>query len=184
MIKIDFNHEQFLGFNHGEDILVDTSILLALSSDHDPWHETVKELFEKYIFPDETLVLLYTNPIIINETIHLASRTLRNFTNRFGVNFNETDEFNLIEYTKDMLSAFIDNGVLQVLDADKDSILQQIKFSSTFGAADAGNISIANLYGTNFLTVDGRLVRNVFENAISFPNIQKLYYTQAYHRTY
>ena len=60
MEKIDFSADDFYGFSDGEDILVDTGIILAYLNSYDAWSEVVTELFDKHILAedmDKTLFL-------------------------------------------------------------------------------------------------------------------------------
>jgi predicted nucleic acid-binding protein len=184
MERIDFNRPEFKGFEQGEDILVDTCILLALTGEKDPWHKTVSELFEKHIFPDEKLVLLYTNPLIVNEVLHLSTKSFSNFAEKFGTIISATQYKDIEDFVENMLITLIEEGVLQVLDGDKDSILKQIVLKKHLGAADASNASIANLYGTNFLTIDIKLANNIQRIETDLPNIKKIYCTTPQHKTY
>lgn len=184
MEKIDFNHDSFSGFEHGEDILLDTSVLLALIADYDPWHETVLKLFNNHIFPDESVVLLYTNPLIINEVLHLSHKSLARFMERFSVKYNESEKLEKINFIEKMLTIFIEEKILNVLDGDANSILQQVKLSQSLGAADASNVSIANLYGTSFLTVDRKLADNIETHSDELSNIKNVYYTTSRHKSY
>ncbi|MFF3924887.1 type II toxin-antitoxin system VapC family toxin [Paenibacillus lactis] len=184
MEKVDFNHHSFQGFEIGEDILVDTCILTALTNEYDPWHNTILHLFNKHIFPDDKIVLLYTNPLIVNEVLHLSTKALRNFSLYHQVEFDDQQIEDSRIFIERMMTIFIEEGILQVLEADKDSIIQQIRLSNTLGAADATNVSIANLYGVNFMTIDNRLVHNMFSVSSELSNIQKVYYTTPDHKTY
>lgn len=177
MQKIDFNDPTFNGFNTGEDILVDTCILLALMSESDPWHQTVSQLFNEYIFPDDKIVLLYTNSLIVNEIMHLSTRSLKDYFERTQLPHNPTLLKTQADFTRDMMKVFISEEILKVLDGDKDSAFQQIELTSRLGAADAANVSIANLYGLNFLTVDNKLVHNMYSCSTELNNIEKVYYT-------
>jgi predicted nucleic acid-binding protein len=169
---INFNDKSFGGFEQGEDILVDTSVLLALTADYDPWHATVLNLFNRYIFPEESIVLLYTNPLIVNEVLHLSTRSLTRFIERFKVEYGETAKLEKQEFIEDMLTVFVEEGILKVLDGDMNS-----------GAADASNVSIANLYGVNFLTTDHTLARNMVSQP-ELTNIKKVYYTTGRHKSF
>ncbi|WP_339194066.1 hypothetical protein MKY95_19685 [Paenibacillus sp. FSL P4-0176] len=177
MQKIDFNAPTFNGFNTGEDLLVDTCILLALMSERDPWHQTVSQLFFEYIFPVDKIVLLYTNSLIVNEIMHLSTRSLKDYFNRMQITYNPTLLKTQEDFTRDMMKTFIDEEVLKVRDGDQDSAFQQIELTSRLGAADAANTSIANLYGLNFLTVDNKLVHNMYSCSSELNNIKKVYYT-------
>lgn len=184
MEKIDFNNNSFTGFEQGEDILVDTSVLLALIADYDPWHNTVLELFNNHIFPDESVVLLYTNPLIVNEVLYLSNRSLARFIERFDVEYTEEQKKDAQNFVENILTVFIEEKILNVLGGDQDSIIQQIKHSDYLGAADASNVSIANLYGTSFLTTDNKLANNIELLCEEFSNIDKVYYTTAKHKSY
>lgn len=184
MEKVDFNHHSFQGFEIGEDILVDTCILTALTNEYDSWHNTVLNLFNNHIFPDDKIVLLYTSPLIVNEVLHLSTKALQNFSEYHRIDFNNQQIEDSRIFVERMMTIFIEEEILQVLNADKDSMIQQIRLSNTFGAADASNVSIANLYGTNFMTVDNRLVHNMVSSSTELPNIRKIYYTTPQYKSY
>lgn len=184
MEKIDFNDRSFLGFGVGEDILLDTCILLSLFSERDPWHNTVLNLFNTHIFPDDKVVLLYTNPLIVNEVLHLSTKGLENYAKHHNIKFKKKDIDDARTFAQDMMTVFIDEGILKVLDGDESSVAKQIQLSAKFGAADAGNVSVANLYGTNFMTIDNKLVKNIEANSSQLPNIEKVYYTTPVHKSY
>lgn len=184
MEKIDFNNNFFTGFEQGEDILVDTSVLLALVADYDPWHQTVLNLFNRYIFPEESIVLLYTNPIIINEVLHLSNKSLVRFIERFEVQYSNDEKREKKNFIENMLQVLIEEKVLRILDGDLDSVIRQIKLSETLGAADAANASIANSFGSNFLTTDRILADKIEICRDELPNIKKVYYTIPKHRDY
>ncbi|MDO3408906.1 PIN domain-containing protein [Saccharibacillus sp. CPCC 101409] len=184
MRKQDFNSSDFSGFPYGADILIDTCILNALFSTADPWHSTINQLFEEHLFPEENAILLYVNPVIINEVMHLNGRALENYYLRFDLTFDQSAIQAFRTFTKNTLTTLIDQEVFKVLDGDKNSALKQIELSDTLGAADALNASIANLYGINFLTVDNRLVNNMMSNLSLLPNISTIYYTNPRHMDY
>ncbi|APO47573.1 hypothetical protein BS614_28385 [Paenibacillus xylanexedens] len=81
------------------------------------------------------------------------------------------------------MKVFIEEEILKVLDGDGTSVAQQIELTSRLGATDAANVSIANLYGTNFLTVDNKLVRNMISCSDELSKIENVYYTTPLHRT-
>lgn len=83
-----------------------------------------------------------------------------------------------------MMKNFLEEEVLKVLDGNTESTLLQIKLSNKLGAADASNASVANLYGTSFLTIDNRLVHNMFSSSKDLPNIKNIYFTTPIFRSY
>lgn len=149
-----------------------------------PWHNTILHLFNEHIFPDDKIVLLYTNPLIVNEVLHLSTKALRSFSEHHQLIFDEQQIEDSRLFIERMMTIFIEEGILQVLSADKESLIQQIKLSNSLGAADASNVSIANLYGTNFLTIDNRLVHNMYTVSSELPNIKKVYYTTPQHKSF
>jgi predicted adenine nucleotide alpha hydrolase (AANH) superfamily ATPase len=155
-----------------------------LASVHDPWHDTISNLFNIHIFPDESIVLLYVNPVIVNEVLHLSTKSLKQFTDKFNISFSKQEYEDLQEFTQNMLTVFLEEGIINVLDGDSESVKQQIRLSNELGAADASNVSTANLYGTNFMTVDNKLVHNIKRLSHELSNIEKVYYTTPSYRTY
>lgn len=182
MEKIDFNSQDFSGFEQGEDIYIDTCVLLALFSNIDSWHETVKQLFDNYIFPEEVVVLLYISPLVVDEVLHLSKKSLEKFIEKHNRSFTQQQKDEFYGSIKSMLTTLIKEKVLQVLDGDSQSVLNQIELSDSFGSADAAHVSIANLYGANFLTVDNKLVQNIYTNKNYLPNIRKIFYTTSKYR--
>ena len=49
----DFNRPDFQGFVEGEDILVDTGVLLAFYNPYDAYYSTVNQLFDKHILHND-----------------------------------------------------------------------------------------------------------------------------------
>lgn len=109
--------------------------------------------------------------------MHLSTRSLKDYFNRMQITYNPTLLKTQEDFTRDMMKTFIDEEVLKVRDGDQDSAFQQIELTSRLGAADAANTSIANLYGLNFLTVDNKLVHNMYSCSSELNNIKKVYYT-------
>jgi len=184
MRKIDFN-ENFSGFEDGEDILVDTGIIFALANTYDAWYNTVTNLFDKHVFNNSNALFLYVNPTIINEVTHLSEKPLEKYLEKHPNEvFTQEDINNVRDSIADKLKDLIENEILLVLDGNNESVLKQIELYKDLGSADAVNLSIANLYGISFLTVDNTIVRNVLANHEKVKNVRNLYYTTRKHRTY
>lgn len=47
-------------------ILIDTGVLYAYFNPFDAYHDTVKNLFDTYVFNDENVLFLFVNPTIVN----------------------------------------------------------------------------------------------------------------------
>lgn len=61
MEKLDFSAEGFPGFSDGEDILVDTGVLLAYLNSYDAWSQVVTALFDEHILAEHSdKTLFYT----------------------------------------------------------------------------------------------------------------------------
>ena len=73
MKLINFNGN-FSGFENGEDILLDTGILLAYLNTYDCWNATVNKLFENYILNNDNELYLYINVAILNEITNLIGK--------------------------------------------------------------------------------------------------------------
>jgi hypothetical protein len=59
-MKIINFSDNFIGFDEGEDILVDTGILFAFYNEYDAYHSTVKHLFFNHVFNnDQALFFIY-----------------------------------------------------------------------------------------------------------------------------
>ncbi|MDF9663779.1 hypothetical protein [Bacillus wiedmannii] len=188
MIKTDFNDSTFSGFEGGERILVDTGVILALANEYDAWHNTVRNLFEKYILDDELdekPLFLFVNPTILNEITFLSGRPFENFKKKNPeMDFSKIDPTVIIEDTVAAIRNLIDKDVLILIDGNKESALKQLDTYKILGSADAVNASIANEFNLNFLTVDNRLVNNLHQNKHEFPNVSKAYYTIPDYRSY
>jgi predicted nucleic acid-binding protein len=132
-------------------------------------------------------IFLYINPTVINEISHLANTPLEQYLKTFprqATNFSAGNEKKLTNNIVDRVKELIENEVLLILDGDKESTLKQIELSTSLGAADAVNASIANQYGTSFLTVDRILTNNIFSLKTELPNIRSIYYTTGRNRDY
>ncbi|MFA5882151.1 MAG: hypothetical protein WC834_08125 [Eubacteriales bacterium] len=182
MRKIDFN-DNFTGFEEGEDILLDTGIILALLNQYDAWHSTVKDLFNSFIFVETSKVTLYVHSGIINEVTFLSGRPLQTYMEKYGQSYSQQDIDDAINNTLRGISELIENEILLPLDSSKASILNQIRYSRYFGAMDALVVSVVEDYGISFLTVDNRLVEKIV-NKDSLANIRNLYYTLPNYRDY
>ncbi|WP_336883835.1 hypothetical protein [Priestia koreensis] len=184
---IDFNHSSFKGFQQGEDILLDTGILMALSNQYDAYSTTVRALFTNHILKNNNNLFLYVNPTIVNEVTFLADRPLKNYLKanpQEARNFDQQSKESVANKSIEGIKELIEQEVLIVLDGDKESTLHQIDMTKALGAADALNTSIANLYGTSFLTVDYKLAQNLHTYQSKFPNIKSVYFTTGANRTY
>lgn len=184
MILIDFN-EKFTGFEDKEDILLDTGILLALLNEYDTWHSTVKHLFINHIFNNDKTTFLYINPTMTNEVTHLRDKPLQQYKeNHPNEEISEEQAMNasneLIRDIKDLIQL----GILKFLGGNEASVLKQLSIFEQVGSADAANISIANEYGTSFLTTDATLARKSKTIEIELESIPKIYYTTAIHMSY
>lgn len=185
MDLIDFNSENFNGFTEGEEILIDTGVLLGFLNTYDDWHDTVSNLFSKEIIGNDKTLFLCVNPNLVNEVQHIANNSvikdyLRNHPEERSK--ISKDEINKISSDiKDSIKELIEEEVLLVLDGDKQSVLKQLELGDKLGAADALNASIANEYGINLLTVDTKLVRNIDTCKDKLPNLPKVYYTTSEH---
>lgn len=185
MQLINFNLEEFEGFEENEEILLDTGIILAYLNKYDAWHTTIKNLFENHIFNNEKVMFLFVNPCMVNEVAFLSERPLENFSKKNkGMRFSKEEKAKVKKQTLNTLEQLIENEVLLVLDGDKSSVLKQIQLSEKLGPADAVNASLAHEYGINFLTVDKRLALNIKENENELKDIPKVYYTTYEHRDY
>lgn len=186
MGRIDFN-ENFKGFEDKEDILVDTGILIALLNEYDTWHQTVKELFDNYVFDNDNVLCMFINPCIQNEFTNLVSKGKSlDFYKLAHPEFKITQD-ERAELESNSINAFrilIENEILIVLDSNKESAIKQLELYKELGAADAVNISIVNEYGISFLTIDNRLVNNVLSNITKIKDIHNIYYTSPKHKTY
>lgn len=184
VIKVDFN-DNFLGFEDGEKILLDTGVILALANEYDAWHNTIRNLFERHILENEVRLHLFINPTILNEITFLAGRPLQNYKRHIindNLSFIIADE--LITRTINDVSNLIKEEVLLITDGNKESSLKQIELYKELGSADAANVSIADVHEMNFLTVDKRLSDNIYRLSNKLTKIKKVYYTNPSHRSY
>ena len=181
---IDFNSD-FKGFGNQEDVLLDTGILLALFNKYDGWFTTVNNLFEKHIFGNDNALFLYVNPCIVNETTYLAKEPFKNYlkSHRSEI-FTQSDANALTDSIINEIDYLIKNEILLVLDGNKETVIKQISLCKYLGDADALNLSIANEYGTSFLTIDNRLVNNASEVKEKLENIKNIYFTNPSFRDY
>lgn len=187
MKTIDFNHSSFKGFQDGEDILIDTGILLAFFNEYDAYYSTVSSLFKNHIFNNDQVTFLYINPTIVNEITHLAQTPFKQYLKAHPHEVGKISQLEVEALTKSInnnVSDLINQGILNVLDGDSESVKHQIKLSKALGSADAVNASIANLYGTSFLTVDAALARNMKSNESELPNVRNVYFTSGRHRKF
>jgi predicted nucleic acid-binding protein len=181
MEKIDFSSEEFAGFADGEDVLVDTGILLAYLNSYDSWNNVVTELFDKHILAedlDKTL-FLYINPCVLNEVMHLTNNNqcIISYLKKHRGEIITDEEIALVEQkTVGALKILIENDILIPLEAGKETYLRQMNTYKELGSADSFNASLANDYGIGFLTVDNRLVQNIENNISNFPTLGNVYY--------
>lgn len=187
MKRIDFNSSSFHGFEDGEDILVDTGILFAYFNEYDAYFETISGLFLNHILNNQKSLFLYINPTIIDEVTHLAKTPLKQYLKSHESetsNFTNDDHTTLQDKITYQVRELVEKEVLLVLDGDRNSVLKQLDLYKQLGSADAANASIANLYGTSFLTIDARLSHNIDSVQSELPNIKNIYYTSGRYRTY
>lgn len=176
-----------MGFEPEEDILIDTGIILGYYNKYDAYYSTVTNLFQNYILNNNNNMFLYINPTVINEINHLAKTPLKHYLKKFpneARTLSTDDVEKLTNNIVDGVKELIENEVLLILDGDKESTLKQIELSAPLGAVDAVNASIANLYGTSFLTVDRALTSNISIKQSELPNIKNIYYTSGKNRNY
>ena len=186
MNLIDFA-DNFHGFEEGEDILIDTGILFAYYNEYDAYYDVVNHLFQNHVFHDTASLFLYVNPTIVNEISHLAKDPFRQYTKARltePINLTPEDAVKMEDIIIGNIKQLIENQVLLVLDGDDSSVLKQLELYKKLGSADAVNASIANLFGTSFLTVDFRLANNMQDVKHSLSNVQNIYYTTGRYRSY
>lgn len=187
MEKIDFNNDGFIGFTDGEDILVDTGILLAFLSSYDTWHKTVSELFNNHILNNKKVLFLYINPCVLNEVVHLTN--IRKCINEYlrkhtEITLSKQEKEDIEKNTINAMKVLVEKEILLPLDGNKDVYLNQMEMYKELGSADAFNASLASEYGISFLTVDNKLVQNINNNISHFDGIDKIYYTTNVHTEY
>ncbi|TYS18496.1 hypothetical protein FZC78_02860 [Rossellomorea vietnamensis] len=185
MRKIDFNLN-FQGFNNNEKILVDTGIILALANEYDSWHNTVKNLFEQYVInEDDKPIFLFINPTILNEITFLAGKPFESYKRKHPeIDLKEVNPLELIDLTVDKVKELIKNDVLQVASGNKNTVIKQLEVFKELGSADAVNASIADHYNLSFLTVDNRLVNNMFKIRSKLRGVPRVYFTSSKHQSY
>jgi predicted nucleic acid-binding protein len=186
MKPINFNGN-FSGFENGEDILLDTGILLAYLNKYDPWSTTVNKLFENHVLNNDNELYLYINVAILNEITNLIGKNkpIEEYKKKHE-NHGITDD-EIIRVEKDsieQLKMLLESDVIQLLDMSKEGYLNQLELYKSLGAADAINASIANEHGISFLTVDNKLVNNIGKNSSLLSNIHNLYYTHSEFKDY
>jgi predicted nucleic acid-binding protein len=184
MIRIDFNDASFKGFEDGEDVLLDTGLILAFLNKYDSWHKTVAALFDTHIIGNDNAIFLYVNPTLVNEVTFLSKKPMEQYSRAKGINFTDADYTQTKRDTVAGLRKLIEDEVIIVLEGNKNSVLKQLSICEMLGDADAVYASIANEYGISFLTVDGRLVNNLFSIQDELPDIRNVYYTTSKHREY
>ena len=184
MQKIDFNSNVFKGFEDGEDILLDTGVILSFLNPNSVWHKTVYELFDRHIFGNDNSLFLYINPTLVDEFTHVADKPAKDYAKATGINIDDTALKAIRNKMISDLKSLIDDNILLVLEGNKSSILKQLSIYESLGSADAVHASIANEYGISFLTVDNKLVNNMFSISQELENIHNVYYTNPSHRTY
>lgn len=189
MEKIDFSDVQFTGFSDGEDILIDTGVLLAYLNEYDAWSNVVTQLFDNHILTEESdkTLFLYINPCVLNEVMHLTgnNQSITTYLKKHkGEMISAEDIAKVEEKTVSALKILIENEVLIPLEAGKETYLRQMAMYKELGSADAFNASLANDYGISFLTVDNKLVKNIENNINNFPDIDKVYYAPPEKQSY
>ncbi|MFF5400933.1 hypothetical protein ACFY5J_27025 [Peribacillus butanolivorans] len=185
MEKIDFNSGGFTGFSNGEDLLLDTGIVLAYLNSYDSWHNTVKNFFDTEITGKDLSLYLYVTQNIVNEITHLVGKPVEKYLRKYpSVTLSPSQIQRIETSTIDVLEHMIEVDLLNVLGGNKQAVLNQISLYKALGASDAANVALANEFGLNLLTVDGRLASNMEANKSSLPNIEKVYFTTGTHRSY
>ena len=187
MKKIDFNDPGFKGFREGEDILVDTGILLGYLNEYDSWHSTVDKLFENHVFDEKKGIFLYINPCILNEITHLVNegKPIKEYIKKHPSEIITKEQREAIANgTISAIQVLVENKILLPLEGNEEVILKQLKCCKELGAADAYNASLAAWYGISFLTIDNKLVINIENNLEELGGIDILYYTTSVHKDY
>ncbi len=189
MEKIDFSSNDFAGFSDGEDILVDTGVLLAYLNDYDSWSNVVKELFNTHILQEDAdkVLFLYINPCVLNEIMHLTNSNqciITYLKKHKGEEITDEEIAEVERKTVGALRILIENDILIPLEANKETYLRQMNTYKELGSADSFNASLANDYGISFLTVDNKLVTHIEENLFNFPDIGNIYYASPEKQSY
>ncbi len=179
MTIINFN-DNFSGFEDGEDIFLDTGVLLAYLNKYDCWSTTINTLFIKYILETDNELHLYISAAILNEITNLLgkSKPTKEYMKKHPDHSITDEEIVRVEKEAiEQLRILIENDVIEFLNIGKEAYLKQLELYKTFGAADAINALIANEHGISFLTVDNKLMENLKKNTDKIKNIHNLYYT-------
>lgn len=189
MEKIDFSSDDFSGFSDGEDILVDTGVLLAYLNDYDSWSAVVKKLFNTHILQEDSdkVLFLYINPCVLNEIMHLtnSNQCITTYLRKHKGEIITDEEIEKVEQkTVGALKVLIENDILIPLESNKETYLRQMNTYKELGSADSFNVSLANDYGINFLTVDNKLVTHIEENISNFPDLDIVYYAPPEKQSY
>ncbi|WP_088189500.1 PIN domain-containing protein [Desulfosporosinus sp. FKA] len=182
MRLINFN--RFHGFEPSEDIFVDTGVLLGFLNEFDAWHSTVNKLFTNHILNNSNEIIFYTHSGVVNEISHLAEKPLKQFIEAFKCGISEEDIIKTAEKTIEGLAEMIEQDYLEILESNKTSTLQQIKYSRKFGSIDSMIASIVQEYGISLLTVDQKLARKIQSESSAFSNIRNIYYTDSSYTDY
>lgn len=182
MRLINFNH--FSGFEHSEDIFVDTGILLAFLNEYDPWYPTVSKLFNDHILNNPNEINLYTHAAVISEVAHLAEKPLDQYMRAFNFHFCDLDVVETAERVIEGLDRMIELDHLEILESNKGSMLHQIKYSRQLGSTDALIASVVQEYGISLLTVDSKLANRIKRIPTGFYNVNNVYFTNSIYMDY
>lgn len=183
---IDFNSSEFRGFKNEEIIMLDSCIIFAYINNLDSWHTTVSNLLDNYIFNDDSKnIALYTTSCAINEVVFLINKKLRVYVHENQDKYydlNEEEISQIKKQTLGILKILIENDLIGIANADKESVLKQIELEE-LDPADALHISVANSANISFLTVDNRLKNKIKDKYLSdLENIETIYYTTSRYR--
>ena len=170
---IDFNRD-FMGFESAEDLLLDTGIILAVLNKYDVWHTTVKNLFEQHISNNNTN--LYVHSGIISEILHLAKKLAKEYMKHFDTVLTQEEINEAIFVTVNGVAELVEEQHV-ILNSDRISSRIHIRNAQYFGSTDALTVSIAESYGISLLTVDRKLINNLYAKEYEFPNIVNVYFT-------
>lgn len=95
---------------------------------------------------------------------------------------NEEEISQIKKQTLGILKILIENDLIGIANADKESVLKQIELEE-LDSADALHISVANSANISFLTVDNRLKNKIKDKYLSdLENIETIYYTTSRYR--
>ena len=182
MRLIDFN--RFSGFEHSEDIFVDTGILLAFLNEYDPWYPTVSKLFNDHILNNTNEINLYTHAVVISEVAHLAEKPLDQYMRAFKFRFCDSDVAETAERIIEGLNRMVELDHLEILESNKGSMLHQIKYSRQLGSTDALIASVVQEYGISLLTVDSKLANRIKRTPGGFYHVNNIYFTTSIYMDY